>query len=281
MSRSCRSFWQGVADQLERLGVKRGDVVHAGVPGALEIPLALQWMAQSGHFDALVAVGVVIRGETYHFEIVANESARGVMQVALELGCRWRNAILTTKNEAQAQARVDKAAEAVRVASRWRGCASTSRSTVRSGNAVKTARRRAREIALQALYAWQLGGRRHGRRCSSRRTAWKAMSAPMRRSCRRWSAAASSVRSARRAHRAASDRAQAEPVLAVERAILRIGTLELSERPETPVKVVLNEAIELGKDLAVEQGHRFVNGVLERVAQAARPGEFARLRQTA
>jgi len=67
----------------------------------------------------------------------------------------------------------------------------------------------------------------------------------------------------------------------IERAILRIGTLELAEQPDTPVKVVLNEAIDLGKDFGATQGHRFVNGVLERVAQAVRPGEFARLRQTA
>jgi len=102
--------------RLDDIGVKRGDVVHAGVPGALEIPLALKWLAQSGRVDALVAVGVVIRGETYHFEIVANESARGVMQVALDSGLPVANAILTTENEAQAEARLDKAAEAVRVA---------------------------------------------------------------------------------------------------------------------------------------------------------------------
>jgi 6,7-dimethyl-8-ribityllumazine synthase len=86
------------------------------VPGALEIPLALQWMAQSGRFDALAAVGVVIRGETYHFEIVADGSARGVMDVALEYGLPIGNGILTTEDEAQALARLDKGAEAVRVA---------------------------------------------------------------------------------------------------------------------------------------------------------------------
>jgi len=107
---------EGVADQLERLGVRSSDVVHAGVPGALEIPLALQWLAQSARFDALVAVGVVIRGETYHFEVVANESARGVMDVALEYGLPVANAILTAESEAQAEARLDKGAEAVRVA---------------------------------------------------------------------------------------------------------------------------------------------------------------------
>ena len=86
------------------------------VPGALEIPVVLQWMAQSGRFDALVAIGAVIRGETHHFEIVANESARGVMEVALECGLPIANGILTTEDEAQAEARLEKGAEAVRVA---------------------------------------------------------------------------------------------------------------------------------------------------------------------
>jgi len=86
------------------------------VPGALEIPLALQWMAQSGRFDALVALGAVIRGDTYHFEVVANESARGLMDVMLEFGVPVSNGILTTDDEAQAKARLDKGAEAVRVA---------------------------------------------------------------------------------------------------------------------------------------------------------------------
>jgi 6,7-dimethyl-8-ribityllumazine synthase len=97
-----------------KLGIK--DLTVNSVPGALEIPLALQWLAQSGKFDALVAVGCVIRGDTHHFEIVANESARGVMDVALECGLPVANGILTTEDEAQARARLDKGAEAVRVA---------------------------------------------------------------------------------------------------------------------------------------------------------------------
>jgi 6,7-dimethyl-8-ribityllumazine synthase len=86
------------------------------VAGALEIPLALQWLAQSGRFDALVALGAVIRGDTYHFEVVANESARGIMDVALECGLPVANGVLTTEDEAQALARKDKGGEAVRVA---------------------------------------------------------------------------------------------------------------------------------------------------------------------
>jgi 6,7-dimethyl-8-ribityllumazine synthase len=86
------------------------------VPGALEIPLALQWMAQSGRYDALIALGAVIRGDTYHFDVVANESARGVMDVMLEFGVPVANGILTTDDERQAAARLEKGAEAVRVA---------------------------------------------------------------------------------------------------------------------------------------------------------------------
>jgi len=94
----------------------KAELTPVQVPGALEIPLALQWMAQSGRFDALVALGAVIRGDTYHFEVVANESARGVMDVMLECGVPVANAILTTDDEKQAEARLDKGAEAVRVA---------------------------------------------------------------------------------------------------------------------------------------------------------------------
>ena len=92
------------------------EVVLETVPGALEIPLALQWMAQTGKYDALVAIGAVIRGDTYHFEVVSNESARGVMAVALEHGIPVANGILTTDTDEQAEARLDKGAEAVRVA---------------------------------------------------------------------------------------------------------------------------------------------------------------------
>ena len=92
------------------------DARVVSVPGALEIPVALQWLAQSRRYDALVAIGLVIRGETYHFEVVSNESARGVMDVALESGLPIANGILTTEDEAQAEARLDKGAEAVRVA---------------------------------------------------------------------------------------------------------------------------------------------------------------------
>jgi 6,7-dimethyl-8-ribityllumazine synthase len=92
--------------ELRRLGAAAGNVSIAEVPGALEIPLALQKLANSGRVDALVALGAVIRGETYHFEVVSNESASGIMSVQLDTGIPVANGVLTCETEAQAQARV-------------------------------------------------------------------------------------------------------------------------------------------------------------------------------
>lgn len=103
--------------ELAKLGVAEDDVTLATVPGALEIPLVLQAMAQSGNYDALIALGAVIRGDTYHFEVVSNESARGVSEVQLEFGVPIANAILTTDTDEQAESRMNvKGAEAAQVA---------------------------------------------------------------------------------------------------------------------------------------------------------------------
>ena len=87
-------------------GVSASNVTIATVPGALEAPLLLQKMAQSGRYDALIALGAVIRGETYHFEIVSNESCSGITSVQLDTGVPIANGILTTENDDQALARM-------------------------------------------------------------------------------------------------------------------------------------------------------------------------------
>ena len=103
--------------ELTKLGVAEDDITLATVPGALEIPLVLQEMAQSDYYDALIALGAVIRGDTYHFEVVSNESARGVSEVQLEFGVPIANAILTTDTDEQAEARMNvKGTEAAQVA---------------------------------------------------------------------------------------------------------------------------------------------------------------------
>ena len=92
---------------LAEAGVAPSAITVARVPGALETPLALQRMAQTGDYDALVALGAVVRGETYHFEIVADESASGLSSVQLEFGIPIGNGILTTDSDEQALARAD------------------------------------------------------------------------------------------------------------------------------------------------------------------------------
>lgn len=104
-------------DELAVLGVSPKHIDHVRVPGALEIPLALQAMAELNRYDALVALGCIVRGETYHFELVANESGAGVTRIGLDYQIPIANAILTTENMEQAVARqTDKGRDAARVA---------------------------------------------------------------------------------------------------------------------------------------------------------------------
>jgi 6,7-dimethyl-8-ribityllumazine synthase len=121
----CSRFNQPVCDalreaclaELARLGVSTERIALCSVPGALEIPQVLRRMADSGVFDALIALGAVIRGETYHFEIVCNEASRGIQQVSLEGRIPVANAVLTTNTDEQAEVRAPvKGAEAAQVA---------------------------------------------------------------------------------------------------------------------------------------------------------------------
>lgn len=108
---------QACKTELLALGVAEKDIEHLTVPGALEIPVALQAMAEKASYDALVAIGCIIRGETYHFELVANESGAGVTRVSLDYQLPIANAILTTEDMPQAIARqVEKGRDAARVA---------------------------------------------------------------------------------------------------------------------------------------------------------------------
>ena len=104
-------------NELIALGVLERHIDHIYVPGALEVPVALQSLAEQNKFDALVALGCIIRGETYHFELVANESGAGVSRIALDYKLPVANAILTVETMEQAQARQTiNGAEAARVA---------------------------------------------------------------------------------------------------------------------------------------------------------------------
>lgn len=112
----CEGLLGACVTELLKLGVAKDDIFLATVPGALEVPLALQKMAKSGKFDALIALGAIVRGETYHFELVSNESGSGVTRVMLDSGLPIANAILTVEDEQQALVRMaEKGADAARV----------------------------------------------------------------------------------------------------------------------------------------------------------------------
>jgi 6,7-dimethyl-8-ribityllumazine synthase len=103
--------------ELAALGVEAGSITHVVVPGALEVACALQAMAESEEYDALIALGCIIRGETYHFELVANESGAAVTRIGLDYQLPIANAILTVENMDQAIARQEeKGRDAARVA---------------------------------------------------------------------------------------------------------------------------------------------------------------------
>lgn len=113
----CTALRDSCLKTLTQLQVDDEDVFVCTVPGALEIPQALQRLARSGEFDALIALGAVIRGETYHFEVVSNESAAGIQRVALDYAVPIANAVLTVNTDEQAMVRaVEKGADAARVA---------------------------------------------------------------------------------------------------------------------------------------------------------------------
>ena len=103
--------------ELAKLGVAEKHIVHFTVPGALEVPVALQALAERNQYDALIALGCIIRGETYHFELVANESGSAITRLGLDYKLPIANAILTVENMAQAIVRqTEKGADAARVA---------------------------------------------------------------------------------------------------------------------------------------------------------------------
>ena len=102
-----REEWAACLDELKKLGVEEEDITHVTVPGALEIPLMLAKLAQTDEYDALIALGAVIKGETYHFEIVSNESCAGITRVALDYDIPVANGILTTYDDEQCKARTE------------------------------------------------------------------------------------------------------------------------------------------------------------------------------
>ena len=234
------------------------------MPGALEIPLALQKLAATGRFDALVALGAVIRGETYHFEVVSNESASGVMTVQLDTGVPVANGILTTDNDDQAAARMqEKGADCARVAVEMANLLRQS---------MKNSRRRAREFALQAhlpMAAERISADTLLAQFKEQKDFPKADQALVEALLRGVIGNADALRLLITPY---LDR-EMKDLSPVEHALLLLSAFELRDHPETPYRVMINEAIELAKSFGGTDGHKYVNGVLDKLAAELRPTE--------
>ncbi len=305
----CLALRDACVGELLALGVLAEDVLVATVPGALEIPFALQKMAVSGQFDALVALGAVIRGETYHFELVSNESAAGIADVALRFEIPVANGVLTTEpTSRRTSARATRAAMRRGSRSRWRtsrAASTTSRPmtktttstprTTRSECAVSdptpssdtkpvgeegTAEERAAPIARvraagslrMAAVARDRQRQRGCDRCAHPRDAGLRQGRP-----RTLSRPAPRCDRPRR-DAACRDRAAPRPSDRGAVAGRACGAADRrvrdsSHHVEIPYRVIINEAVEVAKSFGGTDGFKYVNGVLDKLGADLRPTE--------
>jgi len=246
----CEGLLSACVDELLRLGVAAEDITLATVPGALEIPLVLRRMAESGRFDALVALGAVIRGETYHFELVSNEQGRPDHR---ERGSGHRPHAAQGAGMRRGRGRDGEPAEG-------------------PGMSNQKARRKAREFALQGIYQWLISGNgvalieEHIAQADDFDKADQAFfTERLRGTIAR--AEVHDIEIARHIDR------KVDELSPVEHAVLLLATEELATHIDVPYRVVINEAIELTKAFGGSEGHRFVNGVLDKMAAVLRAVE--------
>ena len=258
---ACDAMFASCYEELKAHGVKDENIVVTTVPGALEIPGALV-MLYEGYpdLDALVAIGCVIRGETYHFELVANESSRGVTDFVMTEGISVANCILTVENEEQAKVRVqEKGADAARVA-------------LEMGNLRRFCGRRV--MALQGVYQWLMSHTDPEAIDAAALEAEdfdKADQAFYRELLHGVTEEFPSLEASYAPH---IDR-EVTSLSPIERAILLIGTYEL-KNTTTPYRVVINEAVELAKSFGGSDGFKYVNGVLDKMVPELRPYEVVK-----
>jgi N utilization substance protein B len=263
----------------------------ATVPGALEIPLACRRWRKARRFDALIALGAVIRGETYHFEIVANDSCRALMEVQLDSGVPIANGILTCEDDDQALARMQQKGIRLRTGwrSRWPICCVAVGSTVRAMTeyngqspsraeragraAARSPRRRAREFgaagALPVAVSAATTKRRSKPTCGDVEGFDKADREFFVKT------AARRARAARRRCRSNCNPSSTVPfgeLSPIEACVLLAGAFELRNYPQTPYRVIINEVDRAGQGFGGTDGHKYVNGVLDKLAVQAASG---------
>ncbi len=280
------SLVSGAVDALVRHGVSESDITLIRAPGAFEIPLVAQKVAQRGEYSAIIALGAVIRGGTPHFEYVAGECTKGLAQVSMEFGVPVAFGVLTVDSIEQAIERSgtkagNKGAEAALSALEMVSLlgaleASESESRYRQpraayGNPAKgktAARRLARSLAMQALYQWHMAGQSINEIEAQFRVDndfSHVDGAYFREILHGVPAQKSDIDELLILH---LDRPLAD-LDPVELAILRLSSFELRNRLDVPYRVVINEGIELAKVYGATDGHKFVNGVLDKALHRA------------
>lgn len=281
------SLVSGAVDALVRHGVAESEITIIRAPGAFEIPLVTQKVAQQGGFDAIIALGAVIRGGTPHFEYVAGECTKGLAQVSLQFGIGrlrrphrrlHRAGHRALRHQGRQQGRRSRVVGPGN--GQPAGAVGGQVSNQDSGNPAakppkgKTAaRRKARSLAVQALYSWQIAGQPLHEIEAQFRTdndfseVDGAYFHEILHGVPRQKSELDST------FEPCLDRPLAE-IDPVELAILRLSTYELRNRIDVPYKVVINEGIELAKTFGATDGHKFVNGVLDKLAPRLRAAEL-------
>jgi len=257
------SLLEGAIDALKRIGqVKDENITVVWVPGAYELPLAAGALAKTGKYDAVIALGTVIRGGTAHFEYVAGGASNGLAHVAQDSEIPVAFGVLTTESIEQAIERAGTKAGNKGKPSRPDFC---------KGNSVKpAARRRARECAVQALYSWQLSHNDIADVEYQFLAEQDVKDVDVLYFRELLSGVATNSAYLDGLMKPYLSR-QLEELGQVEKAVLRIALFELSKRDDVPYKVAINEAIELAKTFGAEDSHKFVNGVLDKAAPVIRP----------
>ena len=281
----------GAVAALERAGAV---VEHTVVPGALEIPTAVALAHRSGRFDAYVALGCVIRGETSHYDLVAGESCRGLTDLGVREGLPIGNGILTVENERQAEVRADPNGQdkgggaALAALICWRSSAASTGNLMAPARAKPTLNRRraARLAAVQALYQVEVTGERP-EKVAGEFTEHRLASllepvdpeTPSPEVDREWfRMVVVGAWGARERIDLEIERCLAPGWTLARcgfllRATLRAGAYELAERTDVPVKVVINEYVELAHLFFTDTEPGFVNAVLDKLAPRLRAVE--------
>ena len=270
---------EGAIDTLRRHGVTDEQMTIVRAPGAFEIPLVCQKVAEKGDVDAIIALGAVIRGGTPHFEYVSGECTKGISQVSMNTGVPVAFGVLTVDTIEQAIERSgtkagNKGEEAALSALEMVSLITPDRRVSKSGhNTLAAERRKARHYGMQALYQWHMAGASLADIEAEFRGEYDFSRVDLEYFQALLHGVPACVDELEDTLTPLLDR-DMNDLDPIERTLLRMGTFELAQRIDVPYKVVINEAVSLAKKFGATDGHKYINGVLDKVARQLRTVEI-------